>query len=83
MIDIYCQLQAYQNNCDNIEWQMEDMKVLMKCLNKSNIYYMSVVVEGVFPVIFNSSNKPIYQTMADYIELCLRTTEFRGYRHVI
>lgn len=39
---------------------MEDMKVLMKCLNKSNIYYMSVAVEGVFPVIFNSSNKPIY-----------------------
>lgn len=31
---------------------MDDMKVLMKCLNKSNIYYISVTVEGVFLTLF-------------------------------
>lgn len=72
---------AYWSCCDNIKWQMDYIKVLIKCL--SNLLHSCHCTRYFSYIIFNLQKNPVSWTMTGHTGLCLRTPTFRGCKHLI
>lgn len=45
---------AYWNKCDNVEWQMDAIKLLIICLNNNNLLFITCLLlyKGFFLMLF-------------------------------